>query len=83
MTKKNDRSGDPWQICFGFDRATDEKSLAAFMENVADKSLLATLIPKMSDREISEVVDYLTALMQKHLNDREYHELFLDRQGDT
>lgn len=78
----NPEPGDAWQICFGFDRATDEKSLIAFLENMAAKPLLAALIPRLSDREISGVVDYLTDLMHRHLNDKEYHELFLDRQGD-
>ena len=64
-------------ICFGLDRPTDEASLAAFVGRFARPALLAALIPRMADEEIIATLDFLTALMQKHLSDPEYHRLFL------
>lgn len=64
------------QICFGLDRTTDEQSLAAFIDRFARPELLAVLIPRLTDREIAAILDFLTALMQKHLSDGDYHRLF-------
>ena len=64
-------------ISFGFDRVTDEKSLALFLACFADRKLLDTLLPRLADEEIMEVVDFIGRLMHKHLSEEEYHELFL------
>lgn len=64
-------------LCFGFDRPTDEASLAAFIERLARPALLAALIPRMADEEITATLDFLTKLMHNHLSDKEYHRLFL------
>jgi hypothetical protein len=65
------------EISFGFDRATDEKSLALFLSCFADQKLLDTLLPRLADGEILEVVDFISRLMHKHLSEKEYHRLFL------
>ena len=67
----------PPPICFGLDRRSDEASLVAFVERFARPDLLATLIPRLTDDEITMTLDFLTNLMQKHLSDPEYHRLFL------
>ena len=64
-------------ISFGFDRSTDERSLALFLSCFADQQLLDTLLPRLADQEILQVVDFITGLMQKHLSEEEYHKLFL------
>lgn len=64
-------------ICFGLDRATDEQSLAACIERFARTSLLAALVPRLSDEEITATLDFLSNLMHKHLDEKEYHQLFL------
>ena len=66
------------QICFGFDRATDEQSLILFLEQFTNKKLLNTLIPRLDDEDISTLVFNITQLMRKHLKEKEYHQLFLD-----
>ena len=70
-------SGGAESISFGFDRETDEKSLALFLACFADRQLLDTLLPRLADDDILEVVDFLSRLMHKHLSEEEYHELFL------
>jgi hypothetical protein len=65
------------QICFGLDRETDERSLIAFIKAFTGRDLLATIVPRLEDREITAVVDMLTGLMKKHFSEQEYHQLFL------
>lgn len=65
------------KISFGFDRPTDEKSLALFLACFADTKLLNTLLPRLADEEIMEVVDFVGRLMHRHLSEEEYHDLFL------
>lgn len=64
-------------ICFGLDRSTDERSLEIFLQNLAEPNLLAVLIPRLSDSEISATLDLFTGLLRRHLNKEEYHRLFL------
>ena len=68
---------NPSSICFGLDRATDERSLAAFLRIFSSEPLLTTLIPRLSDREIGGLVDTLSELLRAHLSEQEYHRLFL------
>ncbi len=68
------------EICFGLDRTTDEESLAAFLRLFNKKDLTSVLIPRMTDAEIMRVVDLLTDIMHNHLQEEEYHELFLGDQ---
>lgn len=64
-------------IVFGFDRATDEKSLHHFVQRFADSSLLEVLLPRLQEKDILAIVDFLTATMHKYLSEEEYHSLFL------
>ncbi len=81
MDKKHPASSDlaceVHEICFGLDRKTDERSLAAFIKRFADDVLLQTLIPRLNDEEIKATLDFLTNLMHNHLKEKEYHTLFL------
>ena len=65
-------------ICFGLDRKTDERSLEIFLRLFCRRQLLDTLIPRLDDNEIEQVVDLFSTLMRSHLQEKEYHELFLD-----
>lgn len=77
----NSDSSDSSQICFGFDRETDERSLLIFLANFVKQDLLKTLVARMSDQEISALVNHLTGIMHNHLSKSEYHRLFLDVKG--
>jgi hypothetical protein len=79
-TRKNSETPKKVQahaIVFGFDRATDEQSLQIFLQRFTDKKILAVLLPRLQDEDIFKTVDFLTAIMQKHLSEKEYHTLFL------
>jgi hypothetical protein len=71
---------DPAEICFGLSREADQRSLAAFLQLFAAPAMLEALIPRLSDDDISATVDFLTGLMKKHLQENEYHTLFLNEE---
>lgn len=62
---------------FGLNRETDEQSLIDFLQHFTDDRLSQVLIPRMSEEEIHQVVDLLSAVMKNHLSGDEYHRLFL------
>jgi len=64
-------------ICFGLNRTMDEQSLKAFIQRFSRDSVLSALVPRLEDREITELLDTLSDLMRKHLSEQEYHRLFL------
>lgn len=70
-------SNDAYSIVFGFGRKTDERSLEAFIERFADKKFMQTLLPRLQDEDITDMVNFLTGIMRKHLSEKEYHRLFL------
>jgi hypothetical protein len=65
------------RIAFGVDRETDEQSLMAYLQRLTDDDLLAVLVPRLSEGEIQETVDFAGGLLRRHLSDDEYHRLFL------
>ncbi len=77
MNKEADQDIDFQEICFGLNRETDERSLAIFLRLFSRDELLQTLIPRLGDDEIIQLVDQLTTVLRNHLQENEYHELFL------
>lgn len=65
------------KICFGLDRVTDERSLAVFLRLFSRDELLRTLVPRLADQDITQLVDTVTGILRDHLQEEEYHELFL------
>jgi hypothetical protein len=64
-------------ICFGWDRATDEQSCQAFLSRFSNPRFLSVLAPRLTDQELSALIDHLSGLMKQHLSEGEYHRLFL------
>lgn len=64
-------------VGFGLDRETDEKSLMVYLQKFSDDALLAYLLPRLKDQEILEILDLISRLLRNHLNEEEYHRLFL------
>jgi len=77
MNKQTGQDINFQDICFGLNRDTDERSLAIFLKLFSRGELLQTLIPRLGDDEIIQLVDQLTAVLRNHLQEDEYHELFL------
>lgn len=65
------------EICFGLDRKTDDASLVELLVRFSRPPLLATLVPRLSEQEIDELVELTGKLLHRHLKHHEYHQLFL------
>jgi TorA maturation chaperone TorD len=64
-------------VGLGFDRETDENTIIYYLQKFSDDSLMEALIPRLSHEELEEIFSLLTRIIKKHLNDLEYHRLFL------
>ena len=64
-------------VGFGLDRETDESSLIVYLQKFSDDALMEVLTKRLSDSEIDELLDVINRLLRSHLNDDEYHRLFL------
>ncbi len=62
---------------FGINRTTDEQSLISFLQHFSNDRLIRELVPRMTEQEITQVVDLLSLIMKNHLTGDEYHSLFL------
>jgi TorA maturation chaperone TorD len=77
MNKETKQDIDFQDICFGLNRKTDEQSLIGFLKLFSRDKLLQAIVPRLDDDEIIDIVDRLTAVLRRHLQEGEYHELFL------
>jgi hypothetical protein len=79
MTKHAHRFVEDYDgfIGFGLDRASDENTLIVYLQKISDDTLAQTLVPRLTDTERQEVFDMLTHLLKTHLDEDEYHRLFL------
>ena len=73
----DDEKIDAHQILFGLNREEDERSLTDFLKLFSEHRLTSVLIPRMTDVEIDQTVETLTAILRNHLSEKEYHALFL------
>jgi len=64
-------------VGFGLDRETDEKTVAYFLQKFSDDRAVATLSARMSDAELEELFSLMSRLLKTHLDEDEYHSLFL------
>jgi hypothetical protein len=67
-------------VGFGFDRKTDEATLTWYLQKFSDDSHMALIRERMSDEELADLFNSLSALLHKHLKEGEYHEFFLKDQ---
>jgi hypothetical protein len=64
-------------VGFGLDRQTDEHTIVYYLQKFSDDVLARTMAERMSDEELDQLYSLINALMQRHLSDGEYHQLFL------
>ena len=64
-------------VGFGLDRPTDESTLIYYLQKFSDDALIQTVVKRMSDAELVALFDHLGKLLKKHLDEEEYHRLFL------
>lgn len=68
-------------VGFGLDRETDEKSLMVYLQKFSDDQFLETLIPRLKDDEVESILEIISRLLKAHLNEDEYHRLFLKEES--
>lgn len=64
-------------VGFGLNRETDEDTLVFFLQKFSDDALINVMKQRFSDREMTDLFDSLSNLLRRHLNESEYHNLFL------
>ena len=62
---------------FGLDRETDEETIMFYLQKFSEDSLMKALLPRLSDRELEEIYEWVNSHLKKHLSEDEYHSLFL------
>ena len=64
-------------VGFGLDRQTDENTIIYYMQKFSDDELMQVIRSRLQDQELAALFDMLSELLRKHLNEDEYHRLFL------
>ena len=64
-------------VGFGADRETDENTVIYFLQKFSDDRLMKTLLPRLSDDDLSEIFNLVSHSLKQHLSEAEYHTLFL------
>ena len=68
-------------VAFGMDRETDENTIKYYLQKFSDDDLMAALVPRLDDGELTALFDMMSGLMRRHLVEDEYHDLFLKEHG--
>lgn len=64
-------------VGYGLNRETNEQTLIYYLQKFSDDKLMRVLISRLSDFEMEDLFDRISALLSKHLTEEEYHRLFL------
>ncbi len=67
-------------VGYGLDRETNEHTLIYYLQKFSDDKLMKVLIARLSDPEMEDMFDRISALLSKHLTEEEYHQLFLKQE---
>ncbi len=68
---------DDFMPAFGLDRQTDEKTVIYYLQKFSDDSLMTTLTKRFTNDELEEIYFFINRILKTHLNENEYHSLFL------
>jgi hypothetical protein len=64
-------------VGYGYDRKTNESTLAYYTQKFSDDDLIKLVAERMSDNEMDGLFDLISGLLARHLSEEEYHSLFL------
>ncbi len=64
-------------LAHGLDRSTDLATLQVYLQKLSDDELMSQLLPRLSDKEVDRFFDFIASCLRRHLNEEEYHRLFL------
>ncbi|MBI4800026.1 MAG: cytoplasmic protein [Desulfarculus sp.] len=68
-------------VGYGLDRPTDQATLQVYLQKFSDDDCLARLLPRLQQEQMDTLFDLLSGLLRQHLNEEEYHALFLKDHG--
>jgi hypothetical protein len=68
---------DPSKIVFGMSEEYDRKSMEIFLQLAGRPEFAAEFAQRLSSEEINALADHFMKLLRTHLNENEYHQLFL------
>ena len=64
-------------VGFGLNREINENTIVYYLQKFSDDALMDILKKRLDDSELEAVFDLINDLLHKHLNEEEYHRLFL------
>ncbi len=64
-------------VGYGYDRKTNESTIAYYMQKFSDDELIKLVAGRMSDTEMENLFNIVSGLLNRHLTEEEYHRLFL------
>ena len=69
-------------VGYGADRETDEKTVVYYLQKFSDDQFMEVMAKRMTDEELLELFDLVNRLLKTHLDESEYHALFLKEEHD-
>ncbi len=64
-------------VAFGLNRETDENTVIYYLQKFSDDDLMTILRNRLSNEDLTVLFDLISGLLRKHLDEKEYHHLFL------
>lgn len=68
-------------VGYGLDRDTDQATLQVYLQKFSDDELMKALLPRLEQAEMDQIFDLISAVLRAHLEEEEYHALFLKDHG--
>lgn len=69
-------------LAHGLDTESDLATLQVYLQKLSDDDLMALLLPRLSAAEVDALFDVIALTLRRHLNEEEYHRLFLRAEPD-
>jgi hypothetical protein len=64
-------------VGYGLDRETDQATLQVYLQKFSDDIFMKHMLPRLHQEEMDQLFDLLSGLLRAHLEEQEYHALFL------
>jgi hypothetical protein len=64
-------------VGYGLERQSDEDTLQVYLQKFSDDDVMKIVLKRMTDDDLAEVFDVISKMLKKHLDEPEYHRLFL------
>ncbi len=64
-------------LAYGLDPETDLATLRVYLQKLSDDELMEKLLPRLTPEEVERFFDLIAACLRRHLDEEEYHLLFL------